>query len=168
MNKSTPALPECASTLISTYSSIDTLTALPTSITTFPSTIQKQPSIKLFLSTKVSSNNKPAKLPVETYFKVPAFKNSFNIRFLRRHFNSVILKQNIVSIMQKSAQNNYINPWNPSIKNHLHNHCSHRIQNHEEINKTKTISNKKKHSSSLAIVFSQSGSINRCFLEDFI
>ena len=67
LNLTTPALPECKSTLIPTHSSIDTLTSLPTSIITFPSTIQKQPSIKSFLSTKVNSNNKPAKLPVETY-----------------------------------------------------------------------------------------------------
>ena len=96
LNLTTPALPECTSTLIPTHSSIDILTSLPTSITTFPSTIQKQPSIKSFLSTKVNSNNKPAKLPVETYFKVPTFKNGFNLRSLRRHFNSVTLKKNIL------------------------------------------------------------------------
>ena len=141
-NKSTSALSESTSTLIPTHSSLDTLTTLPHSTTNSSSNFQKQPSIKSFLSTKAS---KQAKLPVEAFFKVPNYKNGFNLRSLRCHFNSVTLKRNIVSIMQKSIQNNHINPWNPSNKKHLDTRSSDRIQNRRK-NNTKVLTSTKKNS----------------------
>ena len=91
-NKSAFDLSESTSTLIPTHSSFETVPVNPSSTTTVSSNIQKQPSIKSFLSTKANSNNKQVKLPVEAYFKVPICKNGFNLRSLRRHFTNVTLK----------------------------------------------------------------------------
>ena len=70
--------------------------------------------------------------------------------------------------MQKNIQNNHVNPWNPSNKKPHHTRWSNRIENRRSMIKQSCATSKQKHTCSSATVFTPSGSINHCFVEDFI
>lgn len=144
--------------------------ATPSTNTSPPASSRpKQSSITSYLGAKTTS--KLTTLKVEQFFKVPDYSKGFNLLSLRRHFPSVTLKPNIVSLIKKTVQHNNVIARNVVVKQCVNTRTSARIHTTTQKQHQSTkqqCQNKPNHRQLLVTVFNPSGSIHHCFVEDFI